>query len=116
MVAFAQHNELSGYEIVRSPTGWIINFWSRIPEDVDGDSYIYYFDNVFGPDCDFSRPYNNMFSVGDALAIIAREDRYLERYNLKCKCLNKGKSIPYKKKGERNNDKNIIHIQSRPAV
>lgn len=104
MVVFSQRNELSGYDITRSPTGWIVSFWSRIPDDINGDSYIYYYDAKFDRNCDFNQPYDDLFSVGDALAIIVRED--LERYRLRGKCLSRGKVVPYRnnKKGEHQYD------------
>lgn len=86
-IAYERSGEWSGYKIRKAPTGFVLEFWSRVQGTLTDDKYLLPYGKAaggYGQDADLDARHNDLVTVGQFLA------EYQLRENPHAKILRKG--------------------------
>ena len=93
---FERNGDFCGYSIKKTDSGFMIDFWSIMQGETNGDKYLYKFDNIFTPNTDLELSWNDWYTNGEMLAYVVRkQNTMLKAYGAETtvKCLSRGLKV-----------------------
>ncbi len=70
---FERKGEWAGYSVHEAPTGFVVDFWSRVQGENDGGRYLVPFSERFPKGLDLTAMWNESTTNGEAIAQIGLE-------------------------------------------
>ena len=64
---YVHSTQWAGYDIHRASTGWVINFWSRVQDSIDGRRILVPYSNIFPISMELNDWWNPWTQNGAAL-------------------------------------------------